>query len=52
MQAAETAVREVLGKMKMDSALAEERDQIAPRIRALMRRSAGRASCRAPSPVA
>ena len=35
-QAAETAVREVVGKMKMDSALAEERDQIAPRVRALM----------------
>jgi modulator of FtsH protease HflK len=29
-------VREVVGKMKMDSALAEERDQIAPRVRALM----------------
>jgi membrane protease subunit HflK len=36
VQAAETAVREVVGKMKMDSALSEERDQIAPRIRALM----------------
>jgi membrane protease subunit HflK len=36
MQAAETAVREVVGKMKMDSALAEERDQIAPRVRTLM----------------
>ncbi len=36
IQAAETAVREVVGKMKMDSALAEERDQIAPRVRALM----------------
>jgi membrane protease subunit HflK len=36
VQAAETAVREVVGKMRMDSALAEERDQIAPRIRALM----------------
>lgn len=35
VQAAETAVREVVGKMKMDSALAEERDQIAPRVRAL-----------------
>ena len=32
----ETAVREVVGKMKMDVALAEERDQIAPRVRALM----------------
>ena len=36
VQAAETAVREVVGKMKMDLALAEERDQIAPRVRALM----------------
>jgi modulator of FtsH protease HflK len=36
VQAAETAVREVLGKMKMDAALAEERDQIAPRVRSLM----------------
>jgi membrane protease subunit HflK len=36
VQAAETAVREVVGKMRMDSALAEERDQIAPRIRTLM----------------
>ena len=36
VQAAETAVREVVGKMKMDSALAEERDQIGPRIRVLM----------------
>lgn len=36
VQAAETAVREVVGKMKMDSALAEERDQIAPRVRKLM----------------
>ncbi|MDF1485442.1 FtsH protease activity modulator HflK [Ramlibacter sp. H39-3-26] len=36
VQAAETAVREVVGKMKMDSVLAEERDQIAPRVRALM----------------
>lgn len=35
-QAAETAVREVVGKMRMDTALAEERDQIAPRVRALM----------------
>ncbi|HSW17378.1 MAG TPA: FtsH protease activity modulator HflK [Ramlibacter sp.] len=33
---AETAVREVVGKMRMDSALAEERDQIGPRVRALM----------------
>ncbi|WP_370679061.1 FtsH protease activity modulator HflK [Comamonas sp. GB3 AK4-5] len=36
VQAAETAVREVVGKMRMDSALAEERDQIAPRVRDLM----------------
>jgi len=36
VQAAETAVREVVGKMKMDSALSEERDQIAPRVRQLM----------------
>jgi membrane protease subunit HflK len=36
VQAAETAVREVLGKMRMDAALSEERDQIAPRVRALM----------------
>lgn len=36
VQAAETAVREVVGKMKMDTALAEERDQIGPRVRVLM----------------
>ena len=36
VQVAETAVREVVGKMKMDAALAEERDQISPRVRALM----------------
>lgn len=36
VQAAETAVREVVGKMKMDAALSEERDQIAPQVRALM----------------
>lgn len=36
VQAAESAVREIVGKMKMDSALAEERDQIAPRVRDLM----------------
>ena len=35
-KAAETAVREVVGKMKMDAALADERDQIGPRVRALM----------------
>ena len=38
VQAAETAVREVVGKMKMDSALSEERDQIAPRVRELMQK--------------
>ena len=38
VQAAETAVREVVGKMKMDSALSDERDQIAPRVRALMQK--------------
>ncbi len=38
VQAAETAVREVVGKMRMDSALSDERDQIAPRVRALMQR--------------
>src|SRR3990167_6208869 len=36
VKAAETAVREVVGKMKMDMALAEERDQIGPRVRVLM----------------
>ena len=36
VQAAETSVREVVGKMRMDSALAEERDQIGPRVRTLM----------------
>ena len=36
VQVAETAVREVVGKMRMDTALAEERDQIAPRVRVLM----------------
>ncbi|MDD0837253.1 FtsH protease activity modulator HflK [Curvibacter sp. HBC61] len=36
VQAAETAVREVVGKMRMDTALADERDQIAPRVRTLM----------------
>ena len=37
-QAAETAVREVVGQMRMDTALSEERDQIAPRIRAIMQK--------------
>ena len=36
IQVAESAVREVVGKMKMDTALADERDQIAPRVRTLM----------------
>ncbi|MDW8336905.1 MAG: FtsH protease activity modulator HflK [Tepidimonas sp.] len=36
VKAAETAVREVVGKMKMDAALADEREQIAPRVRTLM----------------
>jgi membrane protease subunit HflK len=36
VQAAESAVREVVGKMRMDTALADERDQIAPRVRSLM----------------
>lgn len=36
VKVAETAVREVVGKMRMDAALAEERDQIAPRVRSLM----------------
>ena len=33
VQAAESAVREVVGKMTMDNAMADERDQIAPRVR-------------------
>jgi modulator of FtsH protease HflK len=36
VQAAETAVREVVGKMRMDSALGEDREQIGPRVRQLM----------------
>lgn len=36
IQAAETAAREVVGKMRMDAALSEDRDQIAPRIRSIM----------------
>jgi modulator of FtsH protease HflK len=36
VQTAETAVREVVGKMKMDAALSDERDQIGPRVRTLM----------------
>jgi membrane protease subunit HflK len=38
VQAAETAVREVVGKMRMDSALSDERDQIALRVRVLMQK--------------
>ena len=36
VQAAETAVREVVGKMQMNAALGEEREQIAPRVRTVM----------------
>jgi len=36
IQAAETAVREVVGKMRMDAALSEDREQIAPRVRKIM----------------
>lgn len=36
VQAAETSVREVVGKMRMDAALGEEREQIGPRVRKLM----------------
>ena len=36
VQIAESSVREVVGKMRMDAALSEERDQIAPRVRDLM----------------
>ncbi|MCK9515892.1 MAG: FtsH protease activity modulator HflK [Ottowia sp.] len=36
VQVAKSAVREVVGKMSMDTALAEERDQIAPRVRTVM----------------
>lgn len=36
LRAAETAVREVVGNMRMDAALVDERDQIAPRVRTLM----------------
>ena len=38
VQAAESAVREVVGKMTMDNAMADERDQIAPRVRDLMQK--------------
>lgn len=37
-QAAETAIREVLGGMKLDAALSEEREQVAPKVRALMQK--------------
>ena len=36
VQAADSEVREVVGKMTMDNAMADERDQIAPRVRDLM----------------
>jgi len=36
VQVAESAVREVVGKLTMDSAMGDERDQIAPRVRELM----------------
>ncbi len=36
VQAAETAVREVVGSMQMNAALGEEREQIAPRVRSVM----------------
>jgi len=36
VQAAETAVREVVGRMRMDGAMSEDRDQIAPQVRELM----------------
>ncbi|WP_048440761.1 FtsH protease activity modulator HflK [Caenimonas sp. SL110] len=36
VQAAETSVREVVGKMKMDTVLGEKRDSIAPEVRKLM----------------
>ncbi|TFZ01001.1 FtsH protease activity modulator HflK [Ramlibacter henchirensis] len=36
VQVAETAVREVVGKMQMNAALGEEREQIAPRVRTVM----------------
>ena len=39
VQVAESAVREVVGKMTMDRALAEERDQISPRVRELMQKT-------------
>ena len=38
VQAADSAVREVVGKMTMDNAMADERDQIAPRVRDLMQK--------------
>jgi len=36
VQSAETAVREVVGSMRMDAALSEDRDQIGPRVRTIM----------------
>ena len=38
IQAAESAVREVVGAMKMDAALSEDRDQIAPQVRSIMQK--------------
>ena len=38
MCSSDLAVREVVGKMRMDSALSDERDQIAPRVRTLMQK--------------
>ena len=38
IQAAETSVREVVGKMRMDAALSEDRDKIAPQVRMLMQK--------------
>ena len=38
VQAAESAVREVVGNMRMDAALADERDQISSRVRELMQK--------------
>ena len=38
VQAADSAVREVVGRMTMDNALADERDQIGPRVRELMQK--------------
>ena len=37
-QSAETAIREVLGGMKLDAALSEEREKVAPKVRDLMQK--------------